>query len=98
LQIKYRTKAIGRICTNASVAVKKYGIEMAERIHLRIDQIEAAESVEFMIKYRIGRCHMLRGNRSGQYAVDLVNPNRLVFEITGDEIQIVNIIEIIDYH
>jgi len=41
---------------------------------------------------------MLRGNRSGQYAVDLVNPNRLVFEITGDEIQIVNIIEIIDYH
>lgn len=37
-------------------------------------------------------------NRKGQYAVDLVHPYRLVFEKNGDEIQIVNILEIVDYH
>lgn len=30
--------------------------------------------------------------------MDLVHPYRLVFEKNGDEIQIANILEIIDYH
>ena len=40
----------------------------------------------------------LTQNRKGQYAVDLVHPYRLVFEKNGDEIQIANILEIVDYH
>ena len=71
---------------------------MAEKIHMRIDQISAALSVEMMIQYRIGRCHPLKGNRKNQYAVDLVHPYRLVFEKVEDQIQIVSITEIIDYH
>ena len=65
---------------------------------MRIDQISAALSVEMMIQYRIGRCHPLKGNRKNQYAVDLVHPYRLVFEKVEDQIQIVSITEIIDYH
>lgn len=71
---------------------------MAEKIQMRIDQIKAADSVEEMIQFKIGRCHPLHQNRKNQYAVDLVHPMRLVFEKKGDEIQIANIIEIIDYH
>ena len=43
-------------------------------------------------------CHPLTGDRNGQFAVDLVHPYRLVFEKNGEEIQIANIIEIVDYH
>lgn len=71
---------------------------MAETIQKRIKQICAAESVEQMIQFHIGRCHMLQHDRHGQYAVDLVNPKRLVFEKQGDEIPIAFIIEIVDYH
>lgn len=71
---------------------------MAEKIQMRIDQIKAADSVEEMIQFKIGRCHPLHQNRKNQYAVDLVHPMRLVFEKNGEEIQIANIIEIIDYH
>lgn len=71
---------------------------MAELIHQRIDQIRAADSVEQMIQFRIGRCHQLSQDRQGQYAVDLVHSQRLVFEKKGNEIQIANIIEIVDYH
>ena len=53
---------------------------------------------EMMIQFHIGRCHPLTQNRKGQYAVDLVHPYRLVFEKNGDEIQIANILEIVDYH
>ena len=58
----------------------------------------SADTVEMMIQFHIGRCHPLTQNRKGQYAVDLVHPYRLVFEKNGDEIQIANILEIVDYH
>lgn len=98
MQIEYKNNSIKKVCTVASVAAKKYGQDMADKIHQRIDEITAADSVEYMIQYHIGRCHPLRQNRQGQYAVDLVHPMRLVFEKKGNEIQIANIIEIIDYH
>lgn len=71
---------------------------MAELIHLRIDQLNAAETVEEMINFSIGRCHQLNGNREGQYALDLVHPYRLIFVKIDDQIQIVKIIEIVDYN
>lgn len=71
---------------------------MAELIHLRIDQLNATETVEEMINFSIGRCHQLNGNREGQYALDLVHPYRLIFVKNDDQIQIVKIIEIVDYH
>lgn len=81
-----------------STARKAYGVKMAEKIHMRIDQISAVETVEVMIQFRIGRCHRLEGDRKHQYAVDLVQPFRLIFEKYGDEIQIAKIIEIENYH
>lgn len=71
---------------------------MAEKIDMRIGEISAADTVEMMIQFHIGRCHPLRQNRKGQYAVDLVHPYRLVFEKHGNKIQIANIFEIVDYH
>lgn len=71
---------------------------MADKIHQRIDELHAADTVEMMIQWHIGRCHPLTQNRKGQYAMDLIHPFRLVFEKKGDEIQIANILEIVDYH
>lgn len=98
MDVEYKNNRIEKICTVASVAEKKYGQKMADKIHLRIDQIRAADSVEQMIQFGVGRCHQLHYDRSAQYAVDLVHPMRLVFEKKGTEVHIVNIIEIVDYH
>lgn len=98
MEVEYKNKSIEKVCTDASVAEKKYGSKMAVKIQLRIDQIIAAASVEEMIQFHTGRCHLLRYDRKNQYAVDLIHPMRLVFEKIGDEIQIANIIEITDYH
>lgn len=98
MDITYRNRKMEKVCTDAKTAEKTYGREMADKIHQRIDEITAADTVEMMIKYHIGRCHPLVQNRKGQYAVDLVHPYRLVFEKNGTEIQIVNILEIVDYH
>lgn len=98
MDITYKNKKIKKVCTDANAAEKMYGRKMAEKIQQRIDQITAADSVEMLIEFHIGRCHPLTQNRKGQYAVDLVHPYRLVFEKKGDEIQIAIVLEIVDYH
>ncbi len=98
MKITYKNKKIERVCTDAKAADRAYGKEMAAKIHMRVDEINAADTVEMMVKLRIGRCHGLTNNRKGQYAVDLLHPYRLVFEKHGDKIQIAHIMEIVDYH
>ncbi len=98
MEIRYKNKKIEKICTEVKTAEKAYGREMAEKIHQRIDEITASETVEMMILFHIGRCHALSQNRKGQFAVDLVHPYRLVFKKDDAEIQIVKILEIVDYH
>ena len=98
MYITYKNKKLEKICTSAKTAEKLYGTKMAEKIQQRVDEISASDTVEMMIQFHIGRCHQLKQNRKGQYAVDLVHPYRLVFEKNGEEIQIANIMEIVDYH
>ena len=96
--VTYKNKSLEKICTDFSEAVRKYGTKIAEKIHLRINEISAATSIEMMIQFHIGHCHRLTGNRDGQYSVDLAQPYRLIFKVKDDEIQIAKIIEIVDYH
>ena len=98
MEISYKNNKIKNVCTDAKVSDRTYGKEMSEKIQMRIGEIEAADTVEDMIKFHIGRCHSLINNRKGQYAVDLVHPYRLIFEKRGNEIQVVHIVEIVDYH
>ena len=98
MEIRYKTHKIEKVCTIACEAEKRYGMKMALKIHQRIDEIDAPDTVEEMVQFHIGRCHPLKGDRKGQYAMDLVHPYRLVFEKIGNEIQIVNVMEIVDYH
>lgn len=98
IRISYKTSQLRRVCEDAEVATRKYGPKMAEKIHMRIDQIHAADSVEMLVQFSIGRCHLLQGDRKGQYAMDLVHPYRLVFEKKNEQLIAVEILEIVDYH
>lgn len=100
MDITYKSRKLEKICEDKKVSVKSYGIDMANKIKLRINEIRASDSVEEMIQYQIGRCHALVGDRFGEYAVDLIQPFRLIFIKDNDtkQIKVVKIMEIIDYH
>lgn len=98
MEVRYKTHKLQKICTNADAARRAYGQNMAEKIHQRIDEISAVDTVEILIACHIGRCHELKGDRKNQYAMDLVHPYRLVFTKEGNEIQIAEVQEIVDYH
>ena len=86
MKIEYKNSKLEKICTNARDAEKAYGQVMAGKIQQRIDEISASASVEMMIRFKIGRCHPLKQNKKGQFAVDLIHPHRLIFNIRGDKV------------
>lgn len=45
MKIEYKSRELERVCLDASQAAKKYGVQMAEKIQQRIDEITAADSV-----------------------------------------------------
>ncbi len=51
MDITFKNKKIQKICTDAKIAERTYGREMADKIHQRIDEINAADTVEMMIQF-----------------------------------------------
>ena len=98
LEITYKTNRLKKVCTDFSVAQREYNLEMAQKIAHRMNQLIAADSIEMLIQFEFGRCHPLKGDRRGQFAMDLVHPYRLVFEEKDSQIQLVRILAIEDYH
>lgn len=54
MRITYKSKKIEKVCTVASEAEKKYGLEMAAKIHQRIDEISSADTIEEMVQFKLG--------------------------------------------
>ena len=98
VEVIYKTRTLQRVCTDAQEARRKYGARMAKTIFMRVTELGLAKSVEELLHFHVGRCHALKGDRQGQFAMDLVHPYRLVFERLGDVVQIARIVEIADYH
>jgi plasmid maintenance system killer protein len=58
--------------------VKRHNVQRAKLIRRRLDDLRAAPSLEIM-RILPGRCHELKGDRTGQLSVDLDGPYRLIF-------------------
>lgn len=71
---------------------------MAEKIAQRMNELRSADSVDELVQYSIGNCHPLKGNRRGEFAMDLVQPYRLIFEKKESGLQLIRILSIVDYH
>lgn len=98
MQVEYKNKYLGRLCTDASYAAKEFSVRMAEELQKRIDQIQSMDTIEHLLQFHIGGCHKLKGDRKGQFAMDLVKGYRLIFIVKGEDIQIAEIIDVRDYH
>jgi proteic killer suppression protein len=95
---------IRKLCEDEKIARRKLGDKDAKKLFQRVAEIRAADNLAMLKTLPAPRCHPLSNNRKGQYAVDLVNPRRLVFlpvyegEFEEKLVKEVVIIEVIDYH
>jgi proteic killer suppression protein len=110
LEIIIKDKRLSKCINVERKLIKEYGQIMAKKIQIRLNGLKNSETLEDT-KFLPGNFHELTGNRKGQWACDLDQPKRLVFEPVGDsiptdedgkyiwkEIKSVRILEILDYH
>ena len=108
MRIDFKDKTLKALCEQEKLAQRKLGKQMARKLKARLGDLDAASSVTAL---PAGHPHPLTGDRAGQYALDLVQPERLVFEpdhepvprtkdggIDWSQVTRVRIIWIGDYH
>ena len=84
---------------------------MSRVIQIRLAVLRNARNLYQVPVTPPDRFHLLRGDRTGQYAVDLVHPYRLIFEPNHDpiprlaaggvnlgQVTAITILEVVDYH
>ena len=76
MEIAFRDSALKRLCEDEKTARRQLGPESARKLRARLSDVRAAATVTELVA---GRPHPLKGDRAGEFAVDLHGGNRLVF-------------------
>ncbi len=63
-----------------------WGAENARKIRRRLAELKAAATLADMGRFPPARLHALKGNRKGQFAIDVKHPFRLLFEPAQDPV------------
>lgn len=110
VNITFKNKKLQKILTDPRETKKAYGA-MAKRVSQRMDQLQAAMNLATLQSIPALECHLLSGDRKGEWAISISGNYRLIFEIdqhpvpvrddgTIDFINVtdIRIIETTDYH
>ena len=111
MEIAFRTRKLEKAFNAADALQKTYGARMARVIMTRMAVLRAARSLALVPTTPPDRRHQLSGDREEQFAVDLVQPYRLVFEgnrepvprkedggIDTEQVTAIRILDVVDYH
>lgn len=85
--ILFKTQKLKKLCNEEREAVRRLGRPSAEKLRVRLDDLEAAAALLVMASVG-GRCHELKGDLRGRLALDLANGERLVFEPVHEPIPV----------
>ncbi|MCD8296665.1 MAG: type II toxin-antitoxin system RelE/ParE family toxin [Prevotella sp.] len=110
MDISFQKKKLEKLALNPQKCLRELGKIRATLFLQRIDDLSTARTLED-VRFLPGHYHELTGDRKGQWACDLNQPYRLIFEPHEDpiptdengkyvwiEIKGVEIIEITNYH
>lgn len=81
MEIHFKDRKIRELCEKHAVANKKLGADCARKLSARLAELEAASRVTDLAA---GHPHPLKGDRAGQFALDLAHGRRLVFAPAQD--------------
>lgn len=80
MQIDYNDKELKRNLLTDTKLRKEYGQPLAKRIKGRLAYLESKKNLGQVATGKPYRLHPLKGERKGQYAIDLDNKARLILE------------------
>ncbi len=84
MDIYFDSGKLQKLCDSEKKLIKKFGFENAQKIKLRLVQLEAAEHLAGMAGFPDAHCHRLHGELEGYFSVYLKHPMRLIFKPSHD--------------
>jgi toxin HigB-1 len=110
MRIWFKSKRLARTFSSEAELRKAYGDAQARKIQVRMKALQSAPRLVDVPTIPPDRRHQLKGDRAGQFAVDIAQPYRIVFEPKaartqgkGGKIDLAEVTEIVilgveDYH
>ena len=86
MEVRFATRSMQKACSSDKEMRRKWGAALARKLQQRLAELRAADSLDDISRLPPARCHELKGDRAGQLSVDLVQPQRLIFEPDDDPI------------
>lgn len=94
MEVEFGKKKLEKFYRESAKAARAYGEQVARKYILRINTIKAAQNLDELFTLPGLKCHPLKGNRKGQFAISLTGFYRLIFKMKGDKLDIVSIEEV----
>lgn len=79
MKITYKSNKLKKQLTNPADMQKAFG-SMSTKVNQRMKELLAANNLEIMKTIPAANCHELKGNRKGEFAVDISKNYRLIFK------------------
>lgn len=92
--VNFKTKKLRKQYETSAEAIKAYGPEVGRKYVQRIGIIKQTATLTELQALPGLRCHALKGNRLGQWAVNLTGFMRLVFTFEDEALTVVCIEEV----
>ncbi len=110
MYIHYQKKKLQKQLSDASEIKRAFGV-MAQRVSQRLTEIRASPSLAILMTIPKANCHLLTGDKNGEWALDVSHNFRMIFEIAHETIPLnedgsidatavteIRILKIEDYH
>lgn len=95
MRIGFKNNKTKKLCTNRKKAIKKLGDQAGKKLHLRLTQMAAFETLDDVPVHPPFRRHKLSGNRVGSFAVNIHGQYRLILTNLNGEINDLSTITIV---
>lgn len=105
MEIVYKNKKVEKLCKDYNYAKRMLPLKQAQKLYKAINFIEQASDLSAVLNFRPFNFHDLKGDRKGQYAIDIGSRRdgyRLIMEFDTDKVTVfskptsVKIVEIIE--
>jgi len=85
VEISYKNNKLEKSLTNDKELIKTYG-ELAKKIKQRLKELKEADNLLVISQLPALRLHPYKGDRVGEWSVDIKENWRVIFEIAQDPI------------
>jgi plasmid maintenance system killer protein len=111
VDISFRVRSLQKACNSDKDSRKRWGEENSKKVRARLADLAAFACLADVPSTPPYRCHPLKGQRDGQFAIDVKHPFRLIFEVAHDpvptlddgsvdlrQVTAIRVIAVEDYH